>query len=98
MLESTAAVLRLLATATNAAAEGFHTSPTCLTLSLGNGSLVEFLVDQKLRTANTDAVQDIHDHRKELDEIDWAGQTVMAKVTGTIVIRLFTAAACFPII
>ncbi len=51
------------------------------------------LVDQELRAANTNAVQYIHDHVKELDVVDGAGQAIVAKVAGTVVIRLVTAAA-----
>jgi hypothetical protein len=59
---------------------------------------MELLVNQKLRAADTDAVQNIHDVREELDEVDGAGQLEMAKMPRAAVIRLAAATACFAIV
>ncbi len=59
---------------------------------------MQLLVNQKLGTTNADAVQNIHDVREELDEVDGASKAEMTEMAGTPVIRLSTAAASLAII
>jgi hypothetical protein len=59
---------------------------------------MELLVNQKFRATNAYAVKNIHDIRKELDEVYGAGQTEVAEMTRATVIRLATAAARLAIV
>jgi hypothetical protein len=59
---------------------------------------VKFLVNKKLATANTYTAENIQNKREELDIIDRARKTKVAKMTRAVMIRLPTAAACFSII
>jgi hypothetical protein len=59
---------------------------------------MQLLIDKKLGAAYTDAVQNIHDVREELDEIYGASQAEMTEMAGAPVIRLSTAATRLAII
>jgi hypothetical protein len=59
---------------------------------------VQLLVDQELGAANTYAVQYVHDHRKELDEIHGSRELIMTKVARAVMVRLTTAAARLAIV
>jgi hypothetical protein len=59
---------------------------------------VKRLVNEKFATAHTDAIEDIQNLRKELDEIDGAGEFEMAEMAGAGMIRLATAAAGLSIV
>jgi len=51
---------------------------------------MQLLINAELGTTDTDAFENVHNHSMELDVIDGAGQTVMAKVTGATMIGLTT--------
>jgi hypothetical protein len=59
---------------------------------------MELLVNQKLRTANTHAVEHIQNVGKELNEVDGASKAKMPKMSRAAVIRLPTTAARLAIV
>jgi hypothetical protein len=59
---------------------------------------VELLVDQELGAAHTDTIQNVKHVGEELNEIDWAGELVVAEMAGAPVIGLPAATASFAII
>lgn len=96
-LARTATVLRLLATAADIGRLGQDRLPARLATTALNIT-VQILVDEQLRAAHTDTLQNIQDLGEELDEIDRAGELEVAKVTRARVIRLTTAAASLSVV
>ena len=60
--------------------------------------LAEVLVHEELRAPNADTRQDVLNKGQELDVVDGASEAEVAKVAGTLVIRLPTASALFSIV
>jgi hypothetical protein len=59
---------------------------------------MKLLINQEFRATNAYAVENIHDVRKELDEVYGAGQAKVTEMTRATVIRLTTAAACLAVV
>ncbi len=90
-------VFRILATAGDVIAEAEDRAETGLRRPLRN-PLVKLLVDEELRAADTDTVENIENILEELDEIDRAREFVVTEMTRAAVICLSTTAACLPIV
>ncbi len=96
-LTSTAAILRLLTTAINLLGRCENLAVPRLTTAL-KIMLAEVLVHEEFGAPNTDTGQDVLHEGQELDVIDGAGEAKVAKMAGTLVIRLPTASALLAIV
>jgi len=96
-LPCSTAVLALLATTTDGLAKIENGLPALLALS-ADDILVCGLVNEKFGTTYTDAIQNIQDGRKELNEIHRARKLEMAKVARARMIRLTATATRFSVI
>jgi hypothetical protein len=92
-----ATVLGLLATAANFLGGGENVAPAGLALALQE-MLAELLVNEELGASDADAGENVLDEGEELDVVDGASETEVAKMSRTLVIGLPTAATLLAIL
>jgi hypothetical protein len=96
-LPRTTAILCLLAATRDVVGRLQKILPPPLTL-LGLDERPKVLVHEKLRTAHAHTAQDIQDHRKKLNVVDWATEAVVSKVSRAIIVGLAARTALLSIL
>ena len=98
-LRSTTTILAFLAATLDLGRFLQNALPARLSLSMKKISVLgEIFINSKFGAANTNALENIHNHGVKLNIIDRTGQSIVSKVAGAAMIRLAAGAADFSIV